>query len=215
MKTLKEIRGEFTLSEAEDKKLTSLIRAGLFDTSKLPILRRALSKDNTKMTPAERNSLLDLLDTLIDHVLGDKNIYTKLRSNVMHESYEVSGDLPQVLILKRKSIRVFPDGQRVALYWADKLKTYVSVPYSSVGVGYSPTVSEDLNNIAIIQTIKEDRQNRKVNFYDGSTAEIAPEIADSIIENYEQLNGENKSVADFYVNESLDSLMSIANMLEE
>lgn len=145
MKTLKKI---MELNEAEDKKLTSLIRAGLFDIHKLPLLKRALSKDNTKMSPAERNSLLDLLDTLIAHVTGDSVIYNKVRSNIMHEdleeAYETAGDLPMVLILKRKSIRAFPDGQRVALYWADKLNTYISVPYSSVGVGYSPSVSEEI-----------------------------------------------------------------------
>jgi len=152
MKTLKQIREEIEVNEAEDKKLTTLIRAGLFDVRKLPLLKRALSKDNTKMSPTERNSLLDLLDTLIAHVTGDAGVYTKVRHNVMHEdineTYEVAGELPMILILKRRSIRAFPDGQRVALYWADKLKTFISVPYSSVGVGYSPSVSEEVTLVA-------------------------------------------------------------------
>lgn len=152
MKSLKQIREEIEVNEAEDKKLTTLIRAGLFDVRKLPLLKRALSKDNTKMSPTERNSLLDLLDTLIAHVTGDAGVYTKVRHNVMHEdineTYEVAGELPMILILKRRSIRAFPDGQRVALYWADKLKTFISVPYSSVGVGYSPSVSEEVTLVA-------------------------------------------------------------------
>ena len=152
MKTLQQIREEIEVNEAEDKKLTTLIRAGLFDVRKLPLLKRALSKDNTKMSPTERNSLLDLLDTLIAHVTGDAGVYTKVRHNVMHEDinevYEVAGELPMILILKRRSIRAFPDGQRVALYWADKLKTFISVPYSSVGVGYSPAVSEEVTLVA-------------------------------------------------------------------
>lgn len=153
MKTLRQIREEIEVNEAEDKKLTTLIRAGLFDIHKLPLLKRALSKDNTKMSPAERNSLLDLLDTLIAHVTGDNAIYGKVKRNVMaeenvNEVYEVAGELPMILILKRRSIRAFPDGQRVALYWADKLKTFISVPYSSVGVGYSPAVSEEVTLVA-------------------------------------------------------------------
>lgn len=223
MKTLKEIREKAVqLDEADDKKLTSLIRAGLFDINKLPLLRRALSKDNTKMTPVERNSLLELLDTLIDHVLGDRQVYNKIRTNVMHEgkldeSYEIAGDLPQVLILKRKSIRVFPDGQRVALYWSDKLKTYISVPYSSVGVGYSPTVSETIeqDNISELRKIQESGQISKIKFYDGTIADITPNLAITVLEIYDQLSDENKSIANFYINESLDSLKTLANLLKE
>ena len=149
MKTLRAIREETNLVETDDKKLTNLIRAGLFDIQKLPLLRRALAKDNTKLSQQERGTLLDLLDTLISHVVGDGVVYNKVKRNVMHEAeelevteaYETAGDLPMVLILKRKSIRIFPDKQRVALYWCDKLKTYISVPYSAVGVGYSPATT--------------------------------------------------------------------------
>jgi hypothetical protein len=73
-----------------------------------------------------------------------RDIQNEYRSTVVEETKhdlveapkEVAGDLPVILILKRRSVRVFPDGQRVALYWSDKLKTYVSVPYNSVGVGF-------------------------------------------------------------------------------
>lgn len=40
-------------------------------------------------------------------------------------------DPPAVLIMKRKSIRQFPNGQRVALYYVDKINKYVTVPYTS------------------------------------------------------------------------------------
>jgi hypothetical protein len=149
MKTFKELREEMEfVKENNDKKMTSLIRAGLFDVKKLPLLRKALTKDNTKLTTQERNSLLELLDNLISHVLGDGQIYNKMKRNAMQEEiqegYEVAGELPMVLILKRKSIRAFPDGQRVALYWADKLKTYISVPYSTIGIGLGPSVTEEI-----------------------------------------------------------------------
>lgn len=149
MKTFRELREEMDIvKENNDKKMTGLIRAGLFDVKKLPLLRKALMKDNTKLSPQERNSLLELLDNLISHVLGDAQVYNKIKRNAMHEDmnegYEVAGELPMVLILKRKSIRAFPDGQRVALYWADKLKTYISVPYSTVGIGLGPSVTEEI-----------------------------------------------------------------------
>ena len=36
-------------------------------------------------------------------------------------------DPPAVLIMKRKSVRQFPNGQRVALYYVDKIDKYVSM----------------------------------------------------------------------------------------
>jgi hypothetical protein len=41
-------------------------------------------------------------------------------------------DPPAVLIMKRKSVRQFPNGQRVALYYVDKINKYVTVPYESM-----------------------------------------------------------------------------------
>ena len=41
-------------------------------------------------------------------------------------------DPPAVLVMRRKSVRQFPDGQRVALYYVDKLDKYVTVPYTAM-----------------------------------------------------------------------------------
>ena len=40
------------------------------------------------------------------------------------------GDPPAVLIMRRTSIRMFPNGQRIALYKVDKINKYVTVPYT-------------------------------------------------------------------------------------
>ena len=41
-------------------------------------------------------------------------------------------DPPTVLLMRRRSVRQFPDGQRVALYYVDKLDKYVTVPYTAM-----------------------------------------------------------------------------------
>ena len=41
-------------------------------------------------------------------------------------------DPPNILIMKRQSIRLFPNGQKVALYYVDKLDKYVTVPYTAM-----------------------------------------------------------------------------------
>ena len=39
-------------------------------------------------------------------------------------------DPPALLVMRRKSIRNFPNNERVALYFIDKLKKYISIPYT-------------------------------------------------------------------------------------
>ena len=56
-------------------------------------------------------------------------------------------DPPEVLIMKRKSIRQFPDGQRVALYYVDKIDKYVTVPYTAMqwsSTGPTTSATEEL-----------------------------------------------------------------------
>jgi hypothetical protein len=50
-------------------------------------------------------------------------------------------DPPSVLIMKRKSVRQFPNGQRVALYYVDKINKYVTVPYEAMQ--WSASVPEE------------------------------------------------------------------------
>ena len=56
----------------------------------------------------------------------------ELRSLSSKDEKESQMDPPAVLIMRRKSIRQFPDGQRVALYYVDKINKYVTVPYTAM-----------------------------------------------------------------------------------
>jgi hypothetical protein len=71
-----------------------------------------------------------------------KNLKTlkEFVSNNLNEGHN-SMDPPAVLIMKRKSIRLFPDGQKVALYYVEKIDKYVTVPYTSLQV-FSPEETE-------------------------------------------------------------------------
>jgi len=50
-------------------------------------------------------------------------------------------DPPNVLVMKRKSVRQFSNGQRVALYYVDKIDKYVTVPYEAMQ--WSTSVPEE------------------------------------------------------------------------
>lgn len=56
-------------------------------------------------------------------------------------------NIPPIIILKRRSIRIFPDGQKVALYWSDKLHQYVSVPFGTF------SFTEDTQQEGVLSTV--------------------------------------------------------------
>ena len=39
-------------------------------------------------------------------------------------------DLPAVLVMRRMAVRLFPTGQKIALYKVDKLNKYITIPYT-------------------------------------------------------------------------------------
>lgn len=62
------------------------------------------------------------------------------------EDRKISMDPPAVLIMKRKSIRQFPNNQRVALYYVDKIDKYVTVPYTSMQWSSTGSMDEETEN---------------------------------------------------------------------
>lgn len=161
MKNVKQIRENYDLitekEEAEDRKLASLVRAGLYDAKKLPALKKALEKSADKMTGQEKRMLLNLLDSLINQVVSNDQVFRKMKQNVQHMNeakedylskfdprfkagYPSDKDAPAVLILKRKAIRVYPDNQKVALYYSQALDKYVTIPFSDIQAGINEAV---------------------------------------------------------------------------
>lgn len=153
MKKIEQIRDNYDLitekDDSDTRKLTSLVRAGLFDQKKLPMLKRALEKDPSKMTMAERKALLELLDSLMSQVLHSQSVYSKVKQNVGSDMNEAvkdrygvdprfgssaavsERDMPTIIILKRKSIRVYPDNQKVGLYYSQYLDRYIAIPFGT------------------------------------------------------------------------------------
>lgn len=66
--------------------------------------------------------------------IKDRNIY---------EAKTSPKDPPAVMVMRRKSIRQFPNGQRVAIYHIDALKINVTVPYDEHGAGVGLSMSEN------------------------------------------------------------------------
>ena len=134
MKSFKELR------EHTEDKLDVLVEAGLFEGNRLSLLRRALDEDNVKMSIVERNALLESYHRLLDYVAHNDNpdMMSEEVKKAKTKNIDIN-DMPALLILKRRAIRVFPDGQKVALYWADRINRYVTVPFEGVGLSEETT----------------------------------------------------------------------------
>lgn len=78
-------------------------------------------------------------------------------------------DAPAVLILKRKAIRIYPDNQKVALYYAQQLDKYISVPFGGRTKEIAGTISEawfkddelDPKTISAVQKQFQQQKNRQ------------------------------------------------------
>ena len=186
MKSTKQIREQFDLitekEEKEDRKLSALVRAGLYDAKKLPALKRALEKSADKITSQEKRMLINLLDSLISQVVSDDQVYRKVRQNVHNVSeakmdtyskfdprykagWPTDKEMPSVLILKRKAIRVYPDNQKVALYYSQALDKYVTIPYNDIQFGLNEATKkddDDKDNVRINKALKRNPKYKKV-----------------------------------------------------
>ena len=111
---------------------------------------------------------------------------------------EEARDPPFVLVLKRKAIRLYPDGTKVALYYSDKLKRIFTVPYDTLdNVSIQAQeeveqVEEAVNAIGQLQKIKDTHQHGTVNHKDGSASKVDAQTAHAVLTVHNSLNDVNK-----------------------
>lgn len=218
MKKLKQIRENLEVltekEQSEDRKVANLVRAGLFDAKKLPMLKRALDKDNTKITPAERKVLLDLLDNLMGQVLQNKAVYQKVRQSLQNREENLQEakikdtsypTIPNLLILQRRNVRQFPDGT-VALYYARRIDKYVSIPFFEPN---TPIIAEDFSNLEKLKMVGEQGNDETLTFKDGNKYTINSTVANKILNVYESVNKTNKKKMEKMLSESVDSFNKV------
>lgn len=114
-------------------------------------------------------------------------------------------DPPAMLLMRRTSIRLFPNGQRVALYFVDKINKYISVPYTPMQwashSSYSGLagVKEEIEIVeqTIVEHLKDIVENnsaKTIMFEDGNTKRVDVRTATRILEVYNSLDKENKKM---------------------
>ena len=106
---------------------------------------------------------------------------------------------PFVLVLKRKAIRVYPDGTKIALYYNDKLKRIFTVPYDTLDNNTIQAQQEEIEQveeavdaIGQLQKIKDTHQHGTVNHKDGSASKVDAQTAHAVLSVHKNLNDVNK-----------------------
>lgn len=135
------------------------------------------------------------------------------------EQYEVieenfKGEPPTILLLKRKAIRFYPNGTKIALYFNDRMNKYFSVPYSDEVDVSSAIQAEETkidNGIEQLKKIVESKQQGIVNHLDGSISKVDPHTASAILAVHDKLNEDNKNKINNMVSCSCQHMQKVAN----
>jgi hypothetical protein len=133
--------------------------------------------------------MIDTADFKVD-IEGKKHRRSRLK--VGDVGYEVQKesrmdsplvpDPPVILVIKRKAVRLYPDGTRIAMYWSDKLKRVFSVPY---GTSMDAPIQAE-------EYIKELVEAEEILLNDGNILSLSEETKQQIINTYSQLEEDSK-----------------------
>lgn len=153
MKTVKQVLSkdrELSL-ESDSKILESLVHLGLLEPGRANLVKRAMYTNTDAMTMAEKKSMIGLMESLITHVMHEKKDHLAALDTRRAPGYPSERDIPVVLILKRKALRVYPDNQKVAMYYSQALDKYISIPFGpqsdELGIHMNEETKEEMRKI--------------------------------------------------------------------
>ena len=194
MKSLLEFKSIVEEEKQDYSKFDALVRAGLANKAQLARIHKILDKmgeERPQFNSADREIMRNLFNRMVD-LVSSKQIYGKARQAVREEvelnearmDTPLVPDPPVVLVIKRKAVRLYPDGTRIALYWSDKIKRAFSIPYGPMVD--APVQAEEY--------IKELVEAEELMLNDGNTISLSEETKQQIINTYGQLEEDSKEV---------------------
>ena len=141
--------------------------------------------------------------------------------NLLGESVENRNepmDPPNVLIMRRVSIRQYPNKQRVALYFVDKINKYVTVPYtamqwSSTGVATEEEVERNIVDQLI--EASESERSTKLMFENGSSMYTNKFSAKQMLKLHESLSNTNRKEFVEVAGKSKEDFIEVQNFAKQ
>jgi hypothetical protein len=133
---------------------------------------------------------------MVDLISNNKQIYTKAKQAVREDLNEARMDSalvplpPIIMVIKRKAVRLYPDGTRIALYYSDKMKRYFSVPFGTPEADISGVQAESF--IDELRAMGNLTEETTLELQDGSQVELDVLMANRIVYAYDGLEEDNK-----------------------
>lgn len=137
-----------------------------------------------------------------------------IEQSLIAENLSFKADPPNIIMLKRKAIRIFPDGRKVALYYADKIGKYVTIPYSDLmnkNVMQVHEAKEDnRGNMPTLQDIVQNKTPGLLKFNNGGSQKVDVITAQAIINVYNKVNLTNRYKIEKMVNKDQNNFAKVA-----
>ena len=192
-----------TITEEEKKdysKFDSLVRAGLANKAQMQRIHKILDKmgeEKPNFSPADRAIMQNLFNRMVDLISNNKQIYTKAKQAVREELQEgtrMDSPLvpvpPIILVIKRKAVRLYPDGTRIALYYSDKMKRYFSIPFGTPEADISGVQAESF--VTELRSTTKLTEDTVLELRDGSQIQMNADMIEHIVHAYDELKEENR-----------------------
>jgi hypothetical protein len=143
---------------------------------------------------------------------------TKQKNLILNETLSFKMDPPNIILLKRKAIRIFPDGRKVALYHADKIDKYISIPYSDMDDKNILQVEEEeaekkadrRGNMPTLENIVQSNQEGTLTFEDSTDMDVDVMTAKAILALYSKVNPVNQHKIEHMVNVDKNNFAKVA-----
>jgi len=217
MKSLLEFKSAVNEEKSDYSKFDVLVRAGLANKAQMQRIHKILDKmqeEKPVFNNADRAILQNMFNRMVDLVSNNKQIFTQTRKAVREDINEDTSNPPFVLLLKRKAIRLYPDGTKVALYYNDKIDKYFSLPYGNAVD--APIQAEEVEVIeeAVmdqLHKIVSAKTGDSVKFGNGVTRKIDHFTASAITQVHNALNDANKKKLADMVHKSPEHLAKVAD----
>jgi len=145
MKSLLEFKSIVEEEKSDYSKFDVLVRAGLANKAQMQRIHKILDKmseDRPQFNNADKMIIQNLFNKMVDLISNNKAINMQARRAVKEDEDFIETDQldeaqnpgptpPYVLLLKRKAIRLYPDGTKIALYYNKQINKFFSVPYDT------------------------------------------------------------------------------------
>jgi hypothetical protein len=228
MKSLLDFKTIVEEEKSDYSKFDVLVRAGLANKAQMQRIHKILDKmseDKPSFNNADKMIIQNLFNKMVDLISNNKQINMQARRAVkenedvieaeqLDEAQTANPQPPYVLLLKRKAIRLYPDGTKIALYHNKQINKYFSVPYDTpveVASIQAEEVKLEESVMDQLHKIVNDKQAQSVKFASGHTRKIDHFTASALTQVHKALNDDNKKKFADLVHKSPEHFMKASD----